>query len=206
MNTTKFLGVWLDSELTWQKLATVLIRKLKQNLKLLQLSKNLLDRHTKKILYYAQFYSHLKYGILVWGNSVSKVLQEKLQKLQNKAFTLIFHKDPTISNYHSNKILRIKDLIKLENCKLVYNCLNGTIPEKIREAVLTDSHQQSLIKSHNYNTRYKHNPNHPRAKLNHYQNSFLCACVRDYDALPAVTHQIKTLPLFLSRCKSYLLS
>ena len=76
---TKLLDVWIDKNLNWNHHTGILIQKLKQQLKLLGLSKNILDTHTKKILYYAQFHSHLKYGISLWGNSITKKQFESLQ-------------------------------------------------------------------------------------------------------------------------------
>ena len=204
VNTTKFLGIWVDKDLTWQKHVSVLFRKLKQKLKLLQLGKNLLDLHTKKIVYYAQFYSHLKYGLVLWGNSLTNGSKEKLQKLQNKAFATIFCKEPTVKNFHEKRILRLNDLIKLENCKLVFNCLHGNNPSKVTEAITTDINKKSLKKTHQYNTRFKQTPNHPRAQINLYNKSFLCNSIRDFDTLPAVMQQIRMLPLFVSNCKSLL--
>ena len=63
--TVKFLGVWIDKKLTWNKHLSTLIVKLKQNLHLLKLSKKFLNKETKKLIYYAHIYSHLTYGILI---------------------------------------------------------------------------------------------------------------------------------------------
>ena len=44
---TKFLGIWIDKFLDWDHHTRILIRKLKQKLKLLNIEKNLLNRHKK---------------------------------------------------------------------------------------------------------------------------------------------------------------
>ena len=93
---TKFLGVWIDKTVDWDHHTKILIRKLKQQLKLLNIGKHLLNTHTKKILYYAQFYSHLKYGIILWGNSTKKEKLTCLQNLQDKALSIIFSHSPTL--------------------------------------------------------------------------------------------------------------
>ena len=67
-DTVKFLGVWIDKKLTWNKHLSTLIVKLKQNLHLLKLSKKFLNKETKKLIYYAHIYSHITYGILICGN------------------------------------------------------------------------------------------------------------------------------------------
>ena len=65
---TKFLGVWIDNKLNWKEHTERLLIKLKQNSHLLYQSKNFLTPHAKKIIYYAQIYSHLMYGLSIWGN------------------------------------------------------------------------------------------------------------------------------------------
>ena len=47
---TKFLGIWLDKNLDWNKYIDVLLRKLKQNVGLLRKSKNLLDKTALEVI------------------------------------------------------------------------------------------------------------------------------------------------------------
>ena len=69
--TVKFLGVWIDNKMTWTKHISTLIVKLKQNMHLLKLSNKFLNKDTKKLIYYAHIFSHLTYGILIWGNMIN---------------------------------------------------------------------------------------------------------------------------------------
>ena len=64
---TKFLGVWIDDNLNWQKHTSVLLSKLKKNLNLLKTGKNLLSTSCKKILYHTQICSHINYGLVLWA-------------------------------------------------------------------------------------------------------------------------------------------
>ena len=77
---TKFLGVWLDSTLNWNVHFGELTLKLAKGQHLLKCCKNIFSMQTKINIYYAHVYSHLVYGITIWGNILSK---EKLKKLQN---------------------------------------------------------------------------------------------------------------------------
>ena len=56
---TKFLGVWIDSELNWNEHTSRQILKLKSILGLLRHSKNFLNPQCMKVLYYAQAHSNL---------------------------------------------------------------------------------------------------------------------------------------------------
>ena len=117
VDTTKFLGVWLDSKLSWNKHMSKLFIKLKRSLSMLKLSQNYLSLHAKKCLYYAQIFSHLSYGILIWGNMLNQTQLAKLQSMQNKCFKLVLKQEPTPQNYHVQKMLRIKDLVMFVNMK-----------------------------------------------------------------------------------------
>ena len=72
VTTTKFLGMWIDQNLNWNEHISKLKTKVKRNLTLLKIGQKHLNTHTKKMLYYAQIYSHLSYGLVLWGNMVNK--------------------------------------------------------------------------------------------------------------------------------------
>ena len=76
--TVKFLGVWIDNKMTWNKHVSTLIVKLKQNMQLLKLSNKFLNKDTKKLIYYAHIYSHITYGILIWGNMINQSTINKI--------------------------------------------------------------------------------------------------------------------------------
>ena len=97
-NCTKFLGVWIDQNLDWNEHITRHVLKLKQNQNLLKTTKNLLSNNVKKTIYYAHIYSHLKYGVAIWGPMLNKGQLTKLKKIQNESMHLITNtKLPTMN-------------------------------------------------------------------------------------------------------------
>ena len=48
------------------------LQAIKRDMNMLQISKKHLNSNTQKILYYAQTFSHINYGILVWENIIEK--------------------------------------------------------------------------------------------------------------------------------------
>ena len=126
--TVKFLGVWIDEKLAWTKHISLIMMKLKQNMHLLRLSNKFLSKDTKKLIYYAHILSHINYGILVWGNMIRQDTFTKLQKIMNKCFKLITGQEPTPMNFKSERMLRLKDLIGIENKKLGYQLNNHLLP------------------------------------------------------------------------------
>ena len=97
---TKFLGVWIDSELNWNEHISRLILKLKNRLGLLKCSKNFLNPHCMKVLYYAQIHSNLSYCLSMWGNMIKKTQLEKISKIQDQCVATI------------DKSLSVKDTYK----------------------------------------------------------------------------------------------
>ena len=65
---TKFLGTWIDYKLQWKTHTSNLLMKLKQNINLLKVGNKFLSKASKKICYYAHIYSHIMYGLVIWGN------------------------------------------------------------------------------------------------------------------------------------------
>ena len=198
---TKFLGIWLDNRLSWNVHLSKLFVKLKRNLNLLRVSKHTLNIHAKKCLYYAQIFSHLSYGLTVWGNMISNISLMKLQKIQNKCFKLIFGSEGTVENYHSSKILRISEMIKLVNLKHGHKVQYSHLPGQVLLYSITDNNGKCLTNDHRYPTRNKGIPNLPVTDCMHYRQSFLYQSTLIYQKLPLSVKSISNESLFINRCK-----
>ena len=85
--------------------------------------KNYLNKQNLIALYYTFFYSHILYGILVWG-SVSETEIKPIQILQNKVLRIInkstWKDRVTINALHiSLNILKIADIYNFELSKFM---------------------------------------------------------------------------------------
>ena len=147
---TKFLGVWIDNCLNWNQHLKQLMIKLKRNLGLLRNSKNFLPKYGMKLLYYAQFYSHLSYGISIWGCMIKKEQLNKINTLQKKAISLINLQSNAITIMNKEKILSIAEIIKLELIKIGQRLTLGTLPVNLSKTLKKDHLSDSLMKKHNY--------------------------------------------------------
>ena len=79
VSNAKILGLWIDEKLTWNIHVDKILTKVCSRVGLLKYSKNFLTTHAKKILYFAQIYSVLTYGIVVWGPMLNQVKLTDLQ-------------------------------------------------------------------------------------------------------------------------------
>ena len=83
---TKFLGIWLNDNLSWESHIRQLLLKLKCNMILLKKGKNMLKIFTLISIYYAHIPSHLRYGILLWGSMLTQAQITQLQKPCSKDY------------------------------------------------------------------------------------------------------------------------
>ena len=198
---TKFLGLWIDDKLKWDQHVNKMILKIKRNVHLLRTGKNLLNVHAKKLVYFAHIQSHITYCLTVWGNLVSSYLVKKIEKIQEKCMSLI-KKNSSLSELG---ILRLSDLIQLENCKFGYKLVNNLLPPEVKNCTCTDSTGNSLMKTHQYNTRGKTVPNLPVSKSSRYLKSILCAGPKLYSMLDTNMKEAKSCKAFVNKLKKELL-
>ena len=193
---TKFLGIWLNDNLSWESHIRQLSIKIKKNIILLRKSKNLLKNNAMLPLYYGHVHSHLKYGILIWGSLVNSSQFARLQKMQDLAVKLINSTMNVKTIYSNHKIAKLKRILVLEQQKFTYHLINNLLPANLSTLAKTDHKGTTLCKTHNYNTRLKAEPNLPPTKSHHYQNSFLHQSIKAFSTLPLEVKQKNTLSAF----------
>ena len=200
VDKTKFLGLWLDSDLTWKVHIENLCLRLKHNMYLLKNPKNIFDRSTLKMIYHAHIQSHVLYGLLLWGNSANKSHVNKVSSLLNDCVRIVASSRDASASYTMLKILPLKELILLENYKFGYKVIHHLLPKKILEIVTTDKNNAKLTKTHSYDTRNKCIPNLPSSSKSSYNKSFL---MRGISAIGSVPHSYRDLKFtqFVRRCK-----
>ena len=203
---TKFLGVWIDSSLSWNIHFDELILKLAKGQYLLKCCKNIFSMQTKVNIYYAHVYSHLVYGITIWGNMLPKEKLKKLQKLQNCCVRAIAGKEFNANTYKQLNLLTVEQIIRLYNLKMGYKVQHSQLPEPILIACKTDAQNKSLKKDHQYLTRHKHEINRVKAHSKWYSNSFMVQSTKEFQNLPDSIKSIKFFPSFVKTCKQQLLN
>ena len=83
-----------------------------------------------KTVYYSIFDSHMRYACQVWGQTKTHLFG-RIGKSQNKALRLLNFKHSRESSdplYKEMKILKLEDVILLNNCLFIFDHLNKTLP------------------------------------------------------------------------------
>ena len=204
MNCVKFLGVHIDSNLTWQNHTTYLIEKLQTNRRMLSLGKHLLDQRCLRNIYYSHIHSHITYGLSVWGSMITQQKVHEIFNIQKQCVRLITHQnkdaDPTCL-FNKFRIPKIKDIIHIAMCKLGHNISHKYYSSPILNLFDKFGGQ----KSHRYPTRNKHVPNVQWHHSEQYSKSFLCRSVTDYNKLPYRLKLIDDTSIFTRQLKKYIL-
>ena len=177
VDSTKFLGIWLDKDLSWDQHVSSLILKIQRNSQMLYRTKNILNCHAKKILYFAQIYSHLSYGIGNWGPMTKNKLLRKLHSIQASALSCI-------SPSAFSKFLNVNGIVKLELIKFGWKIQHYELPLALQKCAQTDLYGTTLNKSHRYTTPNKSIPYVPAAINKKYKSSIFSKSIKLLSSIP----------------------
>ena len=145
---TKFLGVIIDSHLTWKNHIDHISSKISKNIGIIKKARKVLPKETLLTLYYSFIYPYLNYCIHIWGSSSTNAL-EKILLLQKRIVRIICgvnrltHSDPL---FKSLSVLSITKLYKYNIGLLMYKYHHGWLPQ-----ILDLFERNSEV--HCYNTR-----------------------------------------------------
>ena len=129
----KYLGVYLDKNLSWDFHITELCKKLSCAVGMLYKMKNLCSTSTLKSIYYSLFHSHLSYGISVWGLA-KKTLTQKVIILQKRAVRVVAKEDflaHTDAIFNKLNILKCADQYLVNLASLMWDYDHGEIPKSL---------------------------------------------------------------------------
>ena len=148
VRSTKFLGVFIDDTLSWKNHVEYLHNKLTMSKHMLSISKHKLDKDSLWKVYFSHIHSHLVYGIKAWGPSLSSESLDMLNRQQNKCIRQMDRSKPVTQMYKDLNILKLPNMIKLEQCKLGYQLQNKLLPKPLQQLF----HARGGKKQHRYPT------------------------------------------------------
>jgi hypothetical protein len=130
-NSTKFLGVILDSKISWKDHILHLSKKIARSIGILTIARKVLDQKSLITLYYSLIYPYLTYCILIWGNSPAQTIWPiyRLQKIAIRIIANLRKRNSSIPFCKKHKILRLPEIYSLYTGIFIFKVKNSLLPE-----------------------------------------------------------------------------
>ena len=159
----KYLGIYIDSKITWEKQIQITNSKLHKGIGIIRTMRHFLQEKQLKLLFSAFISPYLDYGALAWGGA-AKTHINKLDRSLRKTITFIMFKDKKhIAKplYKCLKILPQELNIKLLQVKFMKKLILKEHPKIICDkyplnynSSINNSDQTKLIVSYRENIFY----------------------------------------------------
>ena len=149
VESTKFLGVIIDSALTWKDHINYIKTKIAKGIGIICKGRKYFNTSTLLTLYYSFIYPYLTYCVEVWGNT-SNCYLNSLSKLQKRTIRIITsanyraHTDPL---FNKLKILPLSKISDYSIIILMYKYARGMLPSVFNDMFIRN------YEIHSYNTR-----------------------------------------------------
>ena len=199
---TKFLGITLESTLSWTEHIQKVHSYVSRNIGILYKLQDFLNEKSLFTLYNGLVLPHINYCNIIWGNCGQTKINSILL-LQKKALRIVTHSpyrastEPLFSNL---KTLKINEIHTLQTGSFMFKYSHKLLPRTFHETF----HQNSSI--HSYPTRRSNDYHLENPKTTIAQRSVKHHGPDIWNSLPAQLKSIKSLKTFKVHLKSHLLS
>ena len=177
---TKFLGIYINEHLSWIKEIDYTCSRLSGVCYTLKVLKSYLDLDTLKVVYYANFYSVMKYGVAFWGGSSHSSRVFIIQKRALRTILGLTSVESCRSHFRSTGILTFYGVFIHECVVFLFKNRDKFLNYEI---------------NHTYNTR-SDAYNIPVHRMALSEKNVLYSCVKFFNRLPKRIRSVKTLREF----------
>ena len=202
VESTKFLGLIIDQNLSWKPHLDNLAKLLSRNAGIIYKLKNAVPSNILFMIYNALLMSHLNYGLLAWGTA-PKLYVDRILLIQKRALRSVFSlnfRSHTTNVFFVNKTLKIHDLYLFQLGILMFQTHESKLPISLSYLFLKNS------KIHNYSTRQQNLFHLPRKRTKFAQNTVFYTGPKFWNNLPLHIKSSPSLPIFKRRLKLHLLA
>ena len=180
VDSIKFLGLYIDSDLSWKSHINFLTKVLSRNAGILNKLKDYFPTNILQIIYSTMISPYLNYGILAWGNTTQSLL-DSLFLLQKRAIRII-NKTGYLSHtdefFHKNKILKLSDLFYYNLGIFMYKLSKNDLPDIFLHMFKRN------YSIHNYPTRQRDDYHLPRTRTIFAKKTIMYAGPKYWNDLP----------------------
>jgi len=191
----KFLGVTIDSSLTFRNHALTLIPKISRAVGAINRVKAFVPSFARKCIYYSLIYSRVCYGIVSWGRCPA-VTRFRLEKLLQRA-----HRAVSCSHGEPSRFLNLDSIYKYFTAQKLFKVLRTEQHPYFFQIV------EDLIPQHDHNTRFSERDvfNLPALSKTKCQKGFLYQAINIWNDLPEDLKACSSLGTFRHSLKRELL-
>ena len=200
VDEAKFLGIIIDSKLTFKHHFENVLKKLSSVSGIIFRNRDYIPRKVLRMLYLSLGWSYLTYGIVVWGKS-SITFGNKIQAMQNRIMRSIFgSSDKQI--YKTNYLLNFEQSYMYFAVIKLYKEINTNITPYFSNRIA------SFQSNHQHNTRFTVNNNlvPPLFNRSKCQSSFIYQSIKVWNNLPPEIKSSDNVELFTRKLKNHLIS
>ena len=202
VNCNKFLGVLIDSKLSWSDHVSYIRHKMSKNLSVMHRVKWLLNKSALYMIYCTLVLPYISYCCEIWGNTYKTRIQP-LYIIQKRAIRICNHleyRSHSKPAFFNLKTLTIADLVQFKSMVLMYKIYNNLMPSNIL------SYFCMVHMSHDHDTR----------QAGHFKNMYcrttlksMCLSVRGpvtWNKLHTDLKNSTSVNMFKKRYKTFLVS
>ena len=200
---TKFLGVIIDSKLTWKPHVEYICKKLSKCAGIIAKARRKLHRSSLITLYYSFAYPYFIYCNHVWGNNYASTL-EKIKIIQKRLIRTITcspYRAHTAPLFYANRLLETSDINTYITGTFMYQFVNDNLPD-IFEGFCVRNRDRNV---HQYNVRNADELYVPYARLNIRKFSIKISGAKLWNVLPNHIKESSSVDVFKQNLRNYLI-
>jgi hypothetical protein len=200
VSSTKFLGVLVDSNLTWNLHIKSISTKIASGVGILFKCRKVMPRSALLNIYYSLVYSHLYYCCILWGNA-SKSSLKPLQTLQNNALRNIFNlpfRTSATPLFKTLSLIKVYDLANFQQALFIHQYLAKNIPTGLNYLI-------NLCPTKLINTRSSAVLAIPTARTSYLVNSITVSGPKFWNALPIALQNTYCYSSFKKSLKEFII-
>ena len=198
---TKFLGVVVDSNLTWKYHISETENKISKNIGVIARARNYLKTKELQTLYCTLVLPYINYGVVLWGNN-NKTSLNRISKLQKRAIRIISKADyrcETLPLFNNLGLLKFSDIVFKDTAIMMYKVANQKVPMRLASMF------ENLCTIHDHKTRQHDDFYCPKFKTNIKKFSFSVIGCKTWNSLSDELKSCKSLAIFKRNIKKYIL-
>ena len=188
----KFLGVYIDSNLTWKNHIQFIASTIAKSTGILSKLKHILPRNILRTLYLTLIYPQLTYCLTIWSGTCKTYLSNimVLQKRAIRHISFASYNDHTSKLFSSLHLLKLQDLINLRVALFTYSSIHNILPVSLQNVFNYN------LDVHTHNTRNAHNIHIPRCNSAFAKNNLLYRASITWNKLPLEVRYLPTIKSF----------